>query len=107
MGYCWDTKHEDGVSPATFILIDARPVADFMLACSDAIDVPFRTAAVFSDSTVAMFRQTVFQAMRCRGYDLISWCVQAGAWEQDLADWAVRSGKHDLALFFPNGNRLC
>ena len=71
-------------------------------------DIPTmaRTAKVLSDSTVLEFRAGCILKLRKLGYDTKMWRCKSGAQEASFAASVIMTPSVDLAIVFPNGNRL-
>ena len=64
------------------------------------------SAKIISDSTFLPFRAEACLCLRRFGYDVKTWRCIGGASEGDLAVRVATSGRTDLSISAPNGNRL-
>ena len=105
-GHSWQTPHQDGhYAPVGLRLVDGK-IAPTLLLPLDHPHPPTQSVGIYSDSTVHNFRSVIHTALRQHQCDLRQWSVRGGACEDQVVASLDRSPPVDIALVFPNGNKL-
>ena len=81
------------------------PVTDWVKSQCELCSLRY-SAKILSDSTFLKFRAEACLCLRRLGYDVKTWRCIGGVSEGDLAVHVATSGRTDLSISAPNGNRL-